>query len=415
MKLRPCALLLLALPACAPKAADTGARREQDPVPVTVVPLGSTTVNRTVPAVGSLDPFKDVTLAPKVDGRVVRVRRDIGDVVYPGDVLLELDAKDYEIEVQLARAGLDAELARLNLGALPAGEFDFESVRSVARAKAALNLAQKDFARVQDEKEKGIASKQAFDKAEAEVELAKTAKQVAESDARATLANARKMKAGLDQAEQRLRDTVLRAPLPDEWSAWAAAVGPGFTPFRYRVALRMVWEGEMVRAMPEKNAFRLVIDHVLKLRAAIPEKYGSDVQPGQTVELRVDAYPDRAITGTVSRVSPTVDVQNRTFQVEVLVSNGNPRWRIKSGSFARADILVRTDEGVATVPPEAIVSFAGVNKVFVVEGDRAKAIEVQLGQRDKHWIEVIGPIPPQSRIITSGFSQLVDGSPIRIR
>ncbi|MBY0514055.1 MAG: efflux RND transporter periplasmic adaptor subunit [Gemmataceae bacterium] len=407
--------VLAAIPACAPKPADTGATREQDPVPVTVVPLGSTTVNRTVPVVGTLDPFKEVTLAPKVDGRVVRVRRDVGDVVYPGDALLELDATDYDLEVRLARAGLDAELARLNAAELPAGDLDLEGVRSVARAKAALVLADKDFARVKDERAKGIASPQAFDKAEAEVELAKTGKQVAEADARATLATARKMKAGLDQADQRLRDTVLRAPVPDEWAAWAAAVGPGFTPFRYRVAVRMVWEGEMVRAMPEKNAFRLVIDHALKLRAAVPEKFGPDVCPGQRVDVRVDAFPDRPTTGTVTRVSPTVDAATRTFQVEVVVPNGDPRAPIKSGSFAKADVLIRADAGVPTVPPEAVVTFAGVTKVFVADGDRARAIEVRLGQRDKGWVEVLGPVPAGSRVITSGFTQLVDGSPIRIR
>ncbi|HJZ53629.1 MAG TPA: efflux RND transporter periplasmic adaptor subunit [Gemmataceae bacterium] len=412
---RSVAVFVLLIPACAPKAADTGARREQDPIPVTVAALAPITLNRTVPVVGSLDPYKEVTLAPKVDGRVLRVIRDVGDVVYPGDVLLELDATDYELDVRVARAGLEAELARINLTELPTGELDLDSVKSVARARASLNLAEKDFVRVKDERARGIGSSQSYDKAEAEVELAKTAKQVAEADARATLANARKMKASLEQAEQRLHDTVLRAPVPEEWPAWAAAVGPGFTPFRYQVAQRMVWEGEMVRGMPEKYAFRLVIDHALKLRAAVPEKFAPDVCPGQTVAVRVDAYSDRAFTGVVSRVSPTVDSQNRTFQVEVVVPNCDARWRIKAGTFAKGEILIRADAGVATVPPEAIVSFAGVNKVFVADGDHAKAIEVQLGQRDKTWVEVIGPVPPNVKVITSGFSQLVDGSPIRIR
>ena len=405
----------LLLPACAPKATDTGKRAEQEPVTVTVTPLTTIALKRIVPVVGTLDPFKEITLAAKIDGRVLRVRHDIGDVVYPGDVLLELDATDYALDIAVARAGFDAELARLSLTELPRGELDIEGVRSVARARAAYQLAEKDFARVKDERARGIGSSQSFDKAEAEVELAKTAKQVAEADARATLANARKMAATLAQAEQRLKDTTLRAPIPDEWAAWAAIVGPAATPYRYRVAQRMVWEGEMVRAMPEKNTFRLVIDHALKLRAAVPEKFAADVLPGQPVEVRVDAFPDRTFPGIISRVNPTVDAQNRTFGVEIVVSNNDPRWRIKAGTFAKADVMVREETGVATVPPEAIVSFAGVNKVFIADGDHAKAIEVQLGQRDKTWVEVIGPLPRGSKIITSGFSQLVDGSPIRVR
>jgi multidrug efflux pump subunit AcrA (membrane-fusion protein) len=393
---------LLLIPACAPKAADTGAPREQDPVPVTVVPLSSVTLKRTVPVVGTLDPYKEVTLAPKVDGRVLRVRHDVGDVVYPGDVLLELDATDYELDVQVARAGLDAEVARAK-----------QAEKSVGRAAVTLDLARKDLARV--ESGKGSTSKQELDKAKAEVDLAAASKEVAEADQKACQATADRMRVSRELAEQRLRDTVLRAPVPEEWAAWAAAVGPAFTPFRYRVAQRMVWEGEMVRGSPEKNAFRLVIDHALKLRAAVPEKFAPDVRPGQPVEVRVDAYGERVFAGTVVRVSPTVDAQNRTFQVEVVVGNSDPRWQVKAGSFARADLLVRIDSGVATVPPEAVVSFAGVNKVFVADGERAKAIEVQLGQRDRAWVEVIGPLPADAKVITSGFSQLVDGSPIRIR
>jgi multidrug efflux pump subunit AcrA (membrane-fusion protein) len=61
------------------------------------------------------------------------------------------------------------------------------------------------------------------------------------------------------------------------------------------------------------------------------------------------------------------------------------------------------------------VAFAGVNKIFVVDKDKAKAIEVQLGQRDKDWVEVIGNVPAGAKVITSGFSQLVDGSVLKVR
>ena len=67
-----------------------------------------------------------------------------------------------------------------------------------------------------------------------------------------------------------------------------------------------------------------------------------------------------------------------------------------------------------TVPPEALVQFAGVNKVFAVEGDKVKAVEVTIGTRDKEWVEV-GGLPAGAKVITSGQTQLVDGSLIRIR
>src|SRR5262249_42533348 len=115
--------------------------------------------------------------------------------------------------------------------------------------------------------------------------------------------------------------------------------------------------------------------------------------------------------GVVARISPTIDVANRTFGVVIGIRNGD--GKLKAGGFASAEIVVRSDQ-VVTVPPEALVQFAGVNKVFVIEGDKARVIEVTVGTRDKEWVEV-GGLPAGAKVITSGQSQLVDGSPIRIR
>jgi multidrug efflux pump subunit AcrA (membrane-fusion protein) len=108
-----------------------------------------------------------------------------------------------------------------------------------------------------------------------------------------------------------------------------------------------------------------------------------------------------------------VDTLNRTFMVEIEVPNCDRR--LSAGGFARAEILSHIDVAAMTVPPEALVTFAGVTKVFIAEGDVARAIEVEVGTREKDWIEIRGPLKPDAKPIVSGQSQLVDGSPIRIR
>lgn len=408
---------LLALAGCAPPPADTGAA-DQAPVPVTVQPVDPVTLARTVPVVGTLDPFKDVTLAPKVDGRVLRVLRDCGDVVLPGDVLLELDARDYELEVESAQRALEAELARLELTDLPDPAADpeklTENVPAVAKARAALEESARKVDQQQRLLNQGVGAKEDYAVVVAERKVAEATLRQTRTDVRAAMVTARRLRVALDQARQRQADATVRAPVPDEWGAWAAAVGPAAVPLRYTVAQRFVWEGEMVRAMPEKNVYRLVVDHVLKLRAQVPERFAREVRAGQPAAVRVDAA-DRPVGGVVTRVSPTVDPQSRTFQVEVTVPNADPAVRLKPGTFARAEITTRTEPGVRTVPPGALVTFAGVTKVFIADGDKAKAVEVKVGQRDKEWVEVGGPLPAGARVITSGFSQLVDGSPIRIR
>jgi hypothetical protein len=108
-----------------------------------------------------------------------------------------------------------------------------------------------------------------------------------------------------------------------------------------------------------------------------------------------------------------VDPANRTFVTEIEVPNYDRK--LSCGGFAQASVLTRTDDAVLTVPPEAIVIFAGVTKVYVAEGDLAKAVEVEIGVREKEWVEVRGALKPDAKVITSGQSQLVDGSPIRVR
>ena len=53
------------------------------------------TIQRTVDVVGSFEGFEELTVTPKVDGRVIRINFDKGDIVRPGDVLIEIDPTDY--------------------------------------------------------------------------------------------------------------------------------------------------------------------------------------------------------------------------------------------------------------------------------------------------------------------------------
>jgi multidrug efflux pump subunit AcrA (membrane-fusion protein) len=408
------AALALAIPACAKKPGATANSSETKPVTVTVADAKSMPLRRAVPVNGTLYPFEDVTLAPKVGGRVLRTHRDVGDRVGPDEPLLELDDAEYRLAVAQARAAFDAELRKLKLLALPATDTNIEQivakVDAVLEARANVAFAEAEMKR--EERLSGVAgAAQAYDTAVNRLAVAKARLQLAETDARVTLANARRLKAALEDAERKLADTKLSAPVSPEWALLLKELGTTSTPLKYAVAQKMVSVGEIVQSTPVTNCYRLVIDHALKLGVAVPEKHIPDVVVGQAAELHVEAYPDQIFTGTVARISPTIDLQNRNFGVVIVVRNCD--GKLKAGGFATAEIVTRT-ENIVTIPPEALVQFAGVNKVFVVEGSKAKAKEVTVGTRDKDWVEV-GGLPAGAKVITSGQSQLVDGSAIQVR
>src|SRR4029453_10680889 len=159
---------------------------------------------RTVPVVGTLHAFDDVQLAPKGDGRVARILKDGGDSVVPGEVRLELDSTDYQLAVNQARPAFEAELRKLKLDELPETDAAFTphlpKVDAVVQALANLELAQKELARHETENAKGVGSGQLLDSAKTKVKVAEAAVELARTDARVTLANARRLKAALEDA-----------------------------------------------------------------------------------------------------------------------------------------------------------------------------------------------------------------------
>ena len=79
---------------------DKGPTSEPTAVPVTVGAIVPRRVQRSVQVVGSFWGYDEVTVMAEVAGRVAKVFHEVGDVVRPGDVLLEIDPTDYELAVE---------------------------------------------------------------------------------------------------------------------------------------------------------------------------------------------------------------------------------------------------------------------------------------------------------------------------
>ena len=89
------------------------------PVTVTTELVTTRPVQRTVKIVGSLYGQEEIAVSAKIEGRVTRILHDVGDVVRPGDVLVEIDETDYRLSMNETQRALELELARLGLTELP--------------------------------------------------------------------------------------------------------------------------------------------------------------------------------------------------------------------------------------------------------------------------------------------------------
>jgi RND family efflux transporter MFP subunit len=375
-------------------------------VTVTVQPVTYRSVQRRVEALGTLYGYEEVSIAAKVDGRVRRIRCDVADAVRPGDVLVEFDPTDYELLLGQAEKALRADLVKLGVEELPAGaKFDVERLPAVAQARERMNNARRRHDRVLALAPEGAATAEELTDKTAEYRAAEAEYRSQILQARSLVATAEMKREGLAIARQQLKDMMVRAPVP---LRPVPGVGEAVT---YVVSGRAVSEGSFVRTGTE--LCKLVIDRVLKLRVLVPERYGNEVERGQEVEVTTAAHP-QPFPGKVARINPTVDPANRTFGVEIEVPN--PESKLKPGSFARAAILTRRDSEVAVVPLEALTTFAGITKVFLVDGGHAREVRVTPGEQSTEWVEVAQPaLPRGASVVVSGQSALADGTPVAVR
>ena len=405
-------LPMILLAGCSPKPTASSAPKEVPPVPITVAPIESRTYQRRVLGTGTLNGIEDVQLALKVDGRINAIHCKLGDLAIPGAVLLEVETVDLQLAVAEAQAALNSEMRALSLTTENFDAFDANANDAVVIAKANFEKAKKTFEPYPKLRATKAVSDFEFLQVQLEFDVAKSKYSDTIANTNAAFARAKQKQVALAVAEQHLADAELRVPEPAGWAAWATLMGPSAPPLRYAVAQRMVSAGERVQSLPIMNVYRLVMTYLLKLVVTVPERHAAEVRVGQPVEVRVDAYGDKSFTARVARVNPTIDPLSRTFQVEVEVPNLG--GKLKPGGFAQVAILGDALT-LVTVPPQALVTFAGVDKVFVHVGDRAVAVPVRVGIREKDWIEVTGNFPAGAPVLTSGFSQVVDGSKVTLR
>jgi RND family efflux transporter MFP subunit len=353
-----------------------------------------------VEVTGTLFGEEEATIASKLSGRVEAIAADLGDLAPSGTVLARLEARDYELVLSESEAARDSALARLGLSVLPGQGFDSESLPAVRRARAEAANAAARLERAQQlfDQSPPLISEQDY----ADIRTANdVARETAETElltAKALLAEARALETAVAMSRQKLSDTTVVAP---------AAIS-GSSPISYTVAQRMVSLGEYVT--PGQAMFRLVATERIIFRARVAERFAGQVRPGQQVHVWVEAYGEPFVGG-VSRVAPQIDQESRTFAIEVIIDN--PQGRLKPGAFARGEVRLREESGIDFVPASALVTFAGVTRVFSVADGKAKEHRVRTGIRIGEEVEIIGGLAV-SDVVAAGAAGLAEGVAVRI-
>lgn len=349
------ALLILALAACAPAASEQGdAEPDGRAAPVGVVGVEAGDFRRTVRGIGTLRAVREAGIRPEVTAKVEAVHFEEGRAVEEDALLFTLDDERLRFEL-------------------------VERRRALAAAKARAALAEKQFERAEELLGRGVASKDEWDRAKAELEAAR--------------AEVRRLEAALDVARERLEDTRIRAPFAGTLSHRAVDVGD--------------------LAKPGDVLVRLYDAGQLDLELLVAERHAEALALDQKAEVAVSAVPGRAFEGRVAVIDPAVEAATRQLRVTVRLPDGD--GLLRPGFFASAEVIVGVREDRPAIPERALVATREGFIVFVVEEGVARERQVEVGLRRPDLVEIRGGLEVGETVVARGHMALTDGQPVEMQ
>ena len=315
---------------------------------------------------GSVYPYYQYVVAPKVSGRILEIRKRIGDAVELGEVVARIDDAEYQQAVLEAGANLRIAQAALS------------------EAQSQFSLTSQERERVQSLQKKGIASP-------SELDAAVTNHDAQQSRLKLTQAQVEQREAALKSAQIRLSYTVL------------AATEPGL------VGERFVDEGSLLTANAPVITI-IGIDNVIIRTAIIERDYGR-IHIGQRTDVSVDAFPSNIFHGKVTRIAPMLQQSSRMAEMEIEVVNDS--IILKPGMFAHVQVVLNEKEAAQIVSSRAVVSREGQKGVFTVDrgNNTATYTPVNVGIVASEYTEILSP-PLNGLVVTLGQHLLADGSPV---
>jgi RND family efflux transporter MFP subunit len=308
-----------------------------------------------------------VDVAPKVGGRLVELRVDLGDAVKVGQLIARLE--DGELSQQVRRAEAALQVSRA----------------AVAQREAELDNLKMEAERHQSLERDGIISSQQSAQIQTQV-------RVGEAQVELSRAQMEESEATLEELRIRLSQTDIFAPISGV------------------VARRYVDAGALLSA---NDPVVLIINLTRMVTVVnIPERQVFRVQVNDEAKVSVDALGGEETTGRVVRISPLLDAQTRTAAVEIEIPN--PEGHLKGEMFARVDLNLTLQREAIFIPRQALVYRSAEPGVFVVDSDVARFQPVRIGAADGDRIEAMEGLEPGQIIVTRGANLLQNGDRIQI-
>jgi membrane fusion protein, multidrug efflux system len=351
-------------------------------------------------AVGTVRSGTTSVLSSKILGSVVSVHVREGDKVRAGQLLLEIDDRDVQSQLQKARAGLrEAEDATDEVDRSIAG-----ARASLEAAEANLELATSTFNRYKTLRERHAVSDQEFDEVQARYKAAVAEKNRAAEMVQSFLSRKKQVSARIDQAKADVSNAELHVGFARITAPIAGLVTarPGDVGFL---------------ATPGTPLVTIEDDRNYRFEASVEESKARLIRIGAPVRVQIDALEDRKFDGRVAEIVPTADPASHStiFKIDLLLQpqESGGAASLRSGFFGRAAFAVAQRQAIV-VPEAAIVRRGQLVGVFVVDAERMARLRlVKTGKSYEDRVEILSGLGEGETIVVEGAASIADGSTVQ--
>ncbi|GAC15402.1 efflux RND transporter periplasmic adaptor subunit [Aliiglaciecola lipolytica] len=233
-----------------------------------------------------------------------------------------------------------------------------------------LQEAQRQLTRIVNLAKSSVASQQLLDEQQAKVKT---------------------LKAQVEVANAQLSELILEAPFSGKLGIRMVSVGAYVTP------------SDVITTLDDLRK--------VKVDFNISESHLPSLSIGQQVKALSVAYPDEVFNGEIRSVNSRVDANTRSIQVRALIDN--PDLKLRPGMLMQINLQKRVLQSLV-LPEKAIIPNEDKQFVFVVEGEKAKLTQVEIGLRKPGLVQILSGLEEGQRVVVEGALRLVDGSSVSL-
>ena len=371
-----------------------------------------------ISATGVVEPNFQVEVKSKASGEVLKFKSEEGDRIKKGRLLLQLDKSDEIRSVARAKADLASAIAKLNKAktALLSQQTKYQttlksSQSQVQEAEANLQESEDKLKRQEDLFQKKFASREALQGAQTAFKVNQENLIQARSNVQAAKdsihdvegkkheidlarVEVQRMKISLAEARERLDETEIFAPISGV------------------LIEKLVEQGQIISSGISNVSGGTTLANLadlsrLFIMADVDETDIGSVQVGQLVKITADAYPGRAFTGKVQRISPRGKVENSItiFKVKIEIQ-GAGKGILKPMMTANVDIISEELKNVLYLPREALREEKGKKYAAILVNNEPKEVPVTTGVRNPIHIQILSGLKADQKVLIGDWKTL---------